>query len=205
MAALIGDIVGSRRVTDRVALQRRIEGVLAEVQRAVGGELSMTIGDEFQGRFDSLDGALEASLRLHLGTWATTPIRVGIGWGSLLLDASGSSFRGQDGPAWWRARDAIDRLEGPIHPVRTVLVTETEWDDLLNAFLTTRDTLLAAIDELDARICLGLLDGETQRSMAGRLELHESSVSRRVHGHGLAALVASARPRAPLGSVGGRP
>ena len=197
VAVLIGDVVASRGAPDRAALQRALESVLVEVGRATGGELAMTIGDEFQGRFPSIDAALEASLRLHLSTREVTALRLGLGWGELVVDSGGATFHGQDGPAWWRARDGLESLAGPARPVRTAIVTETGWDEVLNGYLALRDTVVTGLDEADAVICLGLLDGETQRALARRLELHESSVSRRVNRHGLATLASTARPDVP--------
>jgi hypothetical protein len=198
VTVLIGDVVGSRDVPDRAGLQRVLESALAEVGRATGGELAMTIGDEFQGRFPSIDAALAASLRLHLSTREVTALRLGLGWGDLVVDRGDATFHGQDGPAWWRARDGLETLAGPAGPVRTVIVTETGWDEVLNGYLALRDTVVTGLDAGDAVICLGLLDGETQRALAGRLGLHESSVSRRVSRHGLATLVGAARPAVPL-------
>lgn len=177
--ALIGDLVGSREAEDRPALQRRLLEVLEDVSRTRGGKLTVTLGDEFQGRYDSLEVALAGAWDLHLGMIGWAALRIGIGWGEILVEGEEGSPFGQDGPAWWRARDAIERVDAS-HPARTLVVTETGWDDMLNAYLTLRDVHLQDLDQADAAILASLATGETQRAAAERLGLHESSVSRRI-------------------------
>lgn len=197
VAALIGDVVGSRRSPDRVGLQRDLIGVLEEVSRRDGSALAVTLGDEFQGRYPTLQAAVSASWHLHLGTASFARLRIGIGWGAITVDPGEDSPFGQDGPAWWRARDAIESLARVSHPGRTVISTETKWDDLMNAHLTLRDMQLEKLDAKDIVILRGLVDGVTQRQLADRLELHESSVSRRVTRHQLTALAEAATPAIP--------
>lgn len=197
MAALIGDVVGSRAANDRVGLQQELLDVLDAVSRRFGTELAVTLGDEFQGRYSSLEAAVGASWYLHLGTQGKMDLRIGVGWGEITVEGDEDSPFGQDGPAWWRARDAIEGVANSSHPVRTMVVTSTDWDDLMNAHLRLRDAHLDMMDDVDAAILLGLADGETQRSLASRLGLHESSVSRRVKRHLLTTLTASATPDIP--------
>lgn len=203
VAALLGDVVGSRRAPDRVALQTGLSNLLDEVGRESAARLEMTIGDEFQGRYRSLAEAVSSSLQLHLGSIGLASLRIGIGWGDLSLDSGRGTQLGQDGPAWWRARDAIEKLEEVSGPARTLVATETGWDELLNQYLILRDSLFEDFDETDAVIARGLLRGRTQRDLAGDLGLHESSVSRRVNGHRINVLVGAARPGFP--DFGGTP
>lgn len=197
---LIGDVVGSRQAPDRAALQRRLVQALAEVSDRTGGRLSMTVGDEFQGRYPDLESAVLASLRLHLSLIGSARLRIGIGRGLLSFEADTGSPLGQDGPVWWRARDAIDLVAAGGDQARTRVETATEWDGVINAYLLVRDTLVAGYDTVDGVIGLGLLDGVTQKALAQRLGINQSSVSRRVHGHGLNALVASSEFN--LGTMG---
>lgn len=197
VAGLIGDVVGSRRSADRSRLQERLLSVLDQISRKLDSPLAVTLGDEFQGRYASLEEALRASWYLHLGTIGIAELRVGIGWGEILVEPDPGSPFGQDGPAWWRARDAIERVDSS-HPARTLVATDTEWDELLNAFLTLRDAHLEQLDAADAAIISALEAGETQRAVAERLGIHESSVSRRIHRHHLGMLRESATPTLPI-------
>ena len=109
--AVLGDIVGSRAHDERASLQdqlrsalRSANGVLPAIQ-----ELVPTIGDEFQGLYRDLPAALEATLLVRVTLIGRADVRFGVGAGDLVLEPGPESPFGQDGPAWWAARDAIGR------------------------------------------------------------------------------------------------
>ncbi|MEX1134414.1 MAG: SatD family protein [Acidimicrobiia bacterium] len=193
VAALIGDMVGSRLSKDRAELQRQMGTVFADVHRLVGGDPTFTIGDEFQARYPTMGQALEASLQLHLRSLRLIRLRIGIGWGELVAEDPARSPFGQDGPCWWRARDAIESIErsskGRARLLRTAIRTETALDPLFNSYLSLRDALIGGMDMIDTQIAIGLLGGVTQTEVAHRLGLNKSSVSRRANTHGILALV----------------
>lgn len=192
-AAVIGDIVGSRRAPDRQRLQSDMESVFEAVGGLLGETPVFTIGDEFQARYPTVGEAIEASLLLHLMTVGLTSLRMGIGWGELLAEDPARKPFGEDGPCWWRARDAIELVEGSSRGRgarwATAIRTETALDMLLNDYLLLRDTVLSGFDPIDSRIAIGLLAGRTQTELAEVLGLNKSSVSRRAHSHGIVALV----------------
>ncbi len=194
-AALIGDMIASRRASDRARLQGEMESVFRSVADQIGGGPAFTIGDEFQARYPTLAEAVEASLQFHLRATGLIRLRIGIGWGELIAEDPERTPFGQDGPCWWRARDAIEAVDrssrgrGPRR--RTAVRTETPADSLLNNYLLLRDTVLDGFDEVDSRIALGLMAGESQTDLADELGINKSSVSRRATSHGVLALVAS--------------
>ncbi len=193
VAALIGDMVGSRHAPNRDELQRAMAGVLEQVGAVVGGEPVFTIGDEFQARFDTLTAAIEASAQLHIRSLPMTELRIGIGWGELVMDDPQRFPFGQDGPCWWRAREAIESVDRSARSrgarVRTALRSASPLDSALNGYLLLRDTLLAGFDEVDALIAIGLIEGRSQTELASGLGINKSSVNRRAHTHGILAVV----------------
>jgi len=204
---LIGDMVRSRDARDRGELQQHMAEVLGVVNEVVGGDPAFTIGDEFQARFDSPAQAIEASVQLHLRSIGLTRLRIGIGWGELLIDDPARSPFGQDGPCWWRAREAIEFVDGSTQSrgpeARTAFRSASPLDPVLNSYLLLRDTLLAGFDEMDTRIALGLVEGLSQTEIARRLSINKSSVSRRAHTHGILALLEARDIGAlPLGGEG---
>lgn len=108
--AVLGDLVRSRMQPERADLQHHLSQVLERVNErfAPVDPLQITIGDEFQGLFASIQDALGATLWVRAWMKPRSDVRFGIGWGKLATyDAARSPF-GQDGPAWWAAREALD-------------------------------------------------------------------------------------------------
>ncbi len=204
-AAVIGDVVGSRQATSRSRLQTRLDRALAAVNGSMEPvqALTPTIGDEFQGMFATIEEAIDASLRLKLELTGRVDVRVGIGWGTLRTQDPNRTPFGQDGPCWWRAREALEELartersNQEPNSLRTVCRTGTRQEPGYNAILVLRDQLLSAIDEHDATILRLLMAGASQQDAAARLGLNKSSISRRMQSHGLAALLRSRRSSEP--------
>lgn len=213
-AAVVGDLVGSRRLADRRAAQEALEAALeAASERAAATEpLRPTVGDEFQGRFPSVEAALTATLRVQLGLAGTAEVRFGVGWGGLSLHDPEQAPYGQDGPAWWAARAALEEVErarrarGAPAGLATGLRAADDAADAattarlraLRAMLACRDALVAAGDERDARLTLAVLDGASVADCAAREGISASAVSQRLRA-GPYAVVAAARALAEGG------
>ena len=196
-AAIIGDVVGSRQAISRSRLQQRLDKALAEVNRVMKPvqALTPTLGDEFQGMYETVPEAMEACFRLRLEVVDQIELRIGIGWGALRTQDPSRTPFGQDGPCWWRAREALDELartersNREPNSLRTVCRTGSAQESMFNAILVLRDQVLAGMDKDDATILRLLIGGATQQEAAARLGVNKSSVSRRVQNHGLAALL----------------
>jgi DNA-binding transcriptional LysR family regulator len=212
IAAVLGDIIGSRGFHDRRDLHARLVGRLDELNdllRAEEGEtgvpllvspLRVTAGDEYQGTFTNLGGALRATGWLRLALLPDIDLRHGLGWGPVeVLD---DEPRVEDGPGWWAARAAVVAVEEeatrPGHRRRRTAYQRAEGYDgpdpaAVNAALVLRDELLGRLSDRSLGVLRGLLDGRTQREIAQKLGVSPSAVSQRVRNDGLAALVASER------------
>ena len=198
-AAVIGDVVGSRQATSRSRLQQRLDKALAAVNEGMAAvqPLTPTLGDEFQAMFGRVEDAIEASFRLRVELVGKVDVRIGIGWGTLRTQDQSRTPFGQDGPCWWRARDALEELartersNQEPNSLRTVCRTGTAQEPAYNAILVLRDQILAGIDEPDATILKLLIGGASQQEAAFQLKLNKSSISRRMQNHGLAALLRS--------------
>lgn len=198
VAAVVGDVIASRDSGDRANLQQNLASVMGELNRSHEAvqPLMMTVGDEFQGLYADLTRAFQVALRLRIDLMPSIDIRVGIGWGELTLVPEDPPF-GQDGPCWWRARDAIDEVKSAEsansvpNSLRTKCRTGSSTDALLNGYLSLRDHILSDFDDLDARLAALRLDGFSQVEMAQAVGLSQSSVSRRLQNHGISAVISS--------------
>lgn len=199
-AAVLGDLVDSRRTKDRAALHARfreaIEHANAELQPRT--PLRITVGDEYQGAFDTVGQALHAALWLRLQLLPLGDLRHGIGWGEARVLEE--EPRVEDGPAWWAARAAIETAESESRRAATRAV-RTRYErapgsdgpdaGAVNAALLCRDQLLAQGDERALRLLRGLLAGRTQVELAEDEGISPSAVSQRVRNDGLAVIVAA--------------
>jgi hypothetical protein len=111
-AVLLGDVVASKTRPDRADLQRRLQDALGFVNDAIVGvqPLEVTIGDEFQGAYRSLADAVRATLLVRLSLPPDVDTRFGLGSGTVTVFDAGRRPISQDGPAWWAAREAIERV-----------------------------------------------------------------------------------------------
>jgi len=207
---LLGDLVGSRGATNRRALHRAVEKALVSVNVAVPAvtALRITVGDEFQGAYETLGAAIEAALRVRLELLPAADVRVGIGRGPVqLLDPE----RGiEDGPGWWAARAAIEHVEraaarAATRHLRTAYQPAPELSDAsgdgaglaggaaaVNAALLCRDHLVGSLSERSVRLLRGLMDPHTTQSeLATREGISASAVSQRVRADGIGAVLAA--------------
>jgi hypothetical protein len=193
---VIGDVVGSRHSTDRRALHARLVAALDRAA-AHGGDLRITVGDEFQGTFPDLGSALRGTLALRLALLPDHDVRHGIGVGPVAsLDREAGI---EDGPGWWAARAAIDAVteaEGraATRSRRTAYrrATGVPGPDpgLVDAALMGRDELVGRLDRRGVSVLRGLLAGRTQREIAEDEGVSTSAVSQRVRHDGLGVLLA---------------
>ena len=205
--ALLGDVVESRLHPDREDLQRDLRGALdlANGKAAAVHPLTPTIGDEFQGLYGNLASALQATLLIRLSLHRRVDVRFGIGWGTLTTHDEDRAPFEQDGPAWWAAREAIERVRTMTHRremprgVRSIFLAAPPFDGeealvprhlegLVNAFLLCRDELVAAMSARDAETMRYLLEGESPSLIAERQGVSLSAVSQRAIRSGLYAL-----------------
>lgn len=201
-ATLVGDVMASRDVADRRALHsallRAIERINGELADAVVDPVRITVGDEFQGRFETVGAGIHASLLMRLDLLPQADLRFGMGWGSVtILDADGT----QDGPGWWAAREAIQwvaRTQGQaaLGQVRTAYRlaegSDVPGEAAVNAALQCRDHLVGSLDDRSRRILGGLLNGMAQVEIAVAEGISASAVSQRVRRDGLGVLVSAA-------------
>lgn len=184
VVAVIGDLVGSRRLAARAEVQRALPAALERVEAQVPSldGLAPTVGDEFQGVYPTVEGAVMATQLLRLTLLPVVDTRYGIGAGEreVLDDSRRPAI--EDGSAWWAARAAIDALG--THAARH----RRSWYDaggapdvpgpaLVNALLLTRDALTDRLETTWQQALLALLEGASQREVAAALGVSPSAVS----------------------------
>ncbi len=112
-AAVLIDVVDSRQHLDRESLQRSLTEVAAVVEAMYPAldPFTPTVGDELQGTYATVVSAMVAAVDLRLRLTGTAEIRTAIGWGDIVVHDPDRTPFGQDGPAWWEARAALDEMD----------------------------------------------------------------------------------------------
>jgi hypothetical protein len=206
LAALLGDVVDSRRQPHRSAVQRKIVQALDRVNHLVPAAqpLEVTIGDEFQGAYGTLSDAIRASLLVRLTLLPEIDTRFGIGTGPVTVFNARRKPVSQDGPAWWAAREAIQHVHrqqqrsGHERAARTWYIegdaSQPEptvrggLGPFVNAHLLCRDTLVPHEDPRGLALLRGWLDGRTQSELAAEMGVTQPAVSQRLARMGAFAL-----------------
>jgi hypothetical protein len=195
LVALIGDVIDSRSYSPQAEMLDHLHRAIEKVNREVTAlqPLELTVGDEFQGLYRSLAAALRASLLVTLYLQGALEIRSGIGLGPVDVLSVEQAPRGQSGPAWWMAREAIDEVKGLVKGWPAGTRSRFRCKDgtitaLVNAFLVCQDQVVSRMDEIDLRITVGILSGARQKDLASSLRISQSAISTRQRFNGPAAL-----------------
>lgn len=115
--ALIGDICDSRSLEakDRAKLQKQLKSLLhslnEEFAQSILSPFTLTLGDEFQALFADATTLWPALTTLQAELFPVR-LRFGFGLGEIVTDINRESALEMDGPAFYRARDAISFLKG---------------------------------------------------------------------------------------------
>ena len=148
--------------------------------------LEPTIGDEFQGLFATLADAVQASLQVRLELMPGIDVRAGLGQGETVVHDGRRKPVLQDGPAWWAARAALERLARPPQPTARTWFSGLE-EHHVNAYLQVRDALVDRLNPRHRRMLLRALRGASQAEIADAEEVTRSAVSQ-AFAHGVGAL-----------------
>jgi hypothetical protein len=121
--ALIGDIKRSRDLENRAGVQEKLESICMDLNERrehlkLLSPFTVTLGDEFQAVFHGAAAFGEAIFRIEASFSevvtrgdGTPRVRFGMGVGAIDTRINTVSAIGMDGPAFHRARDAIEELK----------------------------------------------------------------------------------------------
>ena len=195
--ALIGDIIESRHLANRAQQQEALKQVLDNLndryQAHLASRFSLTLGDEFQGLvkvgapiFQMID-----ELRLAL---PELNLRFGLGLGEILTSINPALSLGADGPAYWRAREAIQQVHQQHHyeTVHFYLVTgQEDQDAILNHSLALSEFVRSSwiqsqMETFRTILDLGYYQSRfDQKRVATALGLSSSAFAKRMKSSGI--------------------
>ena len=202
IAAVIADIVRSRELGDRAEAQRAIATAVARTEGDIPlalAPLTAVVGDELQGEYATIGAAVASLLLVRLNLPDGVDCRFGVGFGEVRpVELDGRTI--PEGPAWWAARAAIERVETMqqrLAPLARTWVEASESADaavrhevaLANAYVLSRDHLVSSMSERTRRLTYGRCLGRSQRDLAADEGITQSAVSQALASAGSAAVV----------------
>lgn len=154
--ALISDIIASRKMKEREQIQDILNSILTDINKnfkeAIESNLTITLGDEFQGIVNSAEAAFLIidliSLRFQTRTkeeiGEEVTLRWGIGIGRLSTPIKNRKVSiGTDGPAYWHAREAIESVHqyNDYGQLNEKLASDQPEIDFLNSIIRLQNVI----------------------------------------------------------------
>lgn len=188
--AIIGDIKESKKIVERKNIQLMLNDILDRINRkyetSISAKFVITLGDEFQGLLCDDKVVIDIIEEIQREMYPVN-IRFGIGFGKITTDINSEMAIGADGPAYYKAREAIQRLkenEQKNKMQASDIRIEIEEDiHLISLMLNTILTMMAMIkanwSERQREIIFEFDRHKgSQMECAKRLEVSQSSVQR---------------------------
>jgi hypothetical protein len=111
---LVADLVASRRIVERSAVQERLGTCLKQLnsrkREGLVSPYTITLGDEFQAVFSAPDRLFRDALTVLIALYPVA-VRFSFGIGDISTPINTKQAIGMDGPAFHEARATIDRLK----------------------------------------------------------------------------------------------
>lgn len=187
---IIGDIIDSKKITDRQKVQAKFKDILKEINEnytdAIASQFTITLGDEFQGLLKNRKNIIDIIFEIEMAMFPIE-MRFGVGIGEVSTAINFESSSEIDGPAYHRARAMIKELERSeaqhLRRAGNILITSqkenTAIDQLLNSILSVCTALKSKWTVKQREIIQSyLLSDENQSKAAENLGIGQSSVSR---------------------------
>lgn len=112
--AVIGDIIRSKEIKKRLAIQDKLEKTLNDINREYGdciaSNFAITLGDEFQGLLNDTGNLMSIVETIKFELYPVK-IRFGIGIGQIYTKIDRYFPIGADGPAYHNARKMIEEIK----------------------------------------------------------------------------------------------
>lgn len=187
---LIADVVASRRITDRQGLQHRLASELTTLNADTNdlvAPYTLTLGDEFQAVYDGADRVFRDLIRL-MTVLHPTHVRCSLGVGDISTDLNREQALGMDGPAFYAARDGIERLKTGDDLFRIEGLPDSD-ASLANSSLRLVSQRMQKWQVNRLAILHGLMRSEPVHSIADGLGISEQAVYKNIHAGGLEAVI----------------
>ena len=191
--AIIGDIRYSKQISNRGAIQSKLNKVLKSIndnyKEDIAANFLITLGDEFQGLLTSTEHLLEIIRYIQMNMYPVE-IRFGLGCGKITTRVNKEAAIGADGPAFYAARSMIEELRIEEKKLKQqasdvkLSIYEKEGElqtEQLNTFFRVNKLLENKWSEEQRDTIMEMkYHGGSQEEIAGRLKTTQATVARRL-------------------------
>lgn len=179
---LIGDIIASKEITDRLNFQKKFADVLSRPNKtyynSMISPLTPTIGDEFQAVLWEATNLFNI-ISLIERNLPEISLRYGIGMGKIDTEINSESAIGMDGPAFHYARTAVEtaRRGKKIYHFNC---DDQNLKDRINVMLDWLDIALKKWTQQRKEIFFQYNEKRTQSEIAQNMGITQPAVSQNV-------------------------
>jgi len=188
--AIIGDIKHSKTINNRNEVQKKLIHVLNEINEKYKEDISskfiVTLGDEFQGLLCNGANTMHIISSIERKMYPVK-LRFGVGIGEISTDIIREMSIGADGPGYYNARAAIERLKNDEKRKQTNpadIRIEIAGDNqaptvLINTILALMTMIKESWTERQREIIWDMLEHQdSQADVARRLSIKQPTVQK---------------------------
>lgn len=188
--AIIGDIVESKKLSDRYEIQLKLQNVLDDINVKYSEDISskfmITLGDEFQGLLNNGKNVLNIITYIEIKMYPVK-IRFGIGIGKIETEINPDLPFGADGSAYHNAREMVTNLkniekQNKKSDADIMICSDGNHADLellLNTILSLCTTIKQKWTDRQREIVYDcIMNGDNQKVAAMRLGINQPSVQK---------------------------
>ncbi len=192
--AVIGDIVNSKKISNRKEFQLKFQNVLKHINEKYADDIAsnfmITLGDEFQGLLKFGKNVMSIISEIEIAMMPIQ-IRFGIGIGKIDTEINHDIPLGADGPAYHNARYMIDKLKEKKYETdySNIMISSegnnNQIDILLNSMLSLCSTLKSKWTNRQIEIINCYVESDkNQYKTADKLGITQSSVNKALNNSG---------------------
>jgi hypothetical protein len=186
--SIIADIQSSRKIDDRYTIQEKLIKVFSKLNKNknIISPYTITLGDEFQVVYISVESLFHDIFQIMLEVYPIF-IRFSIGIGSISTRINKKQALGMDGPAFYLARDKLNKLKKSNSLIG--IVSGKKIDNFLNEVLSIVSHNSRKWGKNRFAILVMLLKNRSINEISGKLNLSNQSIYKNIKDGNLRSIV----------------
>ncbi len=183
---LIGDIVASKKINNRAAVQKKLNKLFDRINEGNGSlesPFTITLGDEFQAVYKNADTVFPDIWEI-LFLLYPEHARFSVGTGSISTKINRQQAIGMDGPAFYNAREGLNELKENFYlfGVKGEGIINSE---LINQILYFTSHSVEKWKSTRMKIFKFLMEGLTIKEIAKKIKITDKAVYKNIDTSGM--------------------